>query len=842
MLTAAIRDLHLCHPHQFLTDVRTRCPELWEHNPYITPLSEKDAEVELIECEYPLINRCNETPYHCLHGFIEFFNDKLKLQIKPTVFRGDIHLSPLEKSWYSQVYEVTRQNIPFWIVAAGGKYDITIKWWDTQRYQQVIDYFQGKIQFVQIGAEDHYHPKLKGVIDLRGRTNLRELIRLVYHAQGVLCSVTAVMHLAAAIEMKQPRIGNRSCVVIAGGREPSHWEAYPDHQFIHNNGALRCCTKGGCWKDRIVPLGDGDDRDKPNRLCTDVIEGLPRCMDLIHADEVIRRIELYFNGGLLKYLSPQQELAAKRGRSATAKNPLDDQPLNLHNAGLAFDRFIKTIPIYPGYFKGRGIVICAGGVKLFTNAWVCINMLRYLKCQLPIQLWYLGPEELDDRMKELVAPLQVECVDGLTIRKRFPVGKLGGWELKPYAILHCPYEQVLLLDADNMPVTNPEYLFETSQFQTTGAVFWPDYGQFAKGDPIWQSCGLSRPKGPEFESGQLLVDKRRCWQALSLSMWMNEHSDFYYRYIHGDKETFHIAFRKLEKTFALINHPIEPLPGTMCQHDFEGQRVFQHRNSDKWNLFLSNNVVTGFKYEQECRQFIKQLQSAWDGRSSFYYYQQISQLNRKPSRSFRSKLPIIQACMMTCPERKQLCDQTIKNFAATDWNEGLAFVQMDNGENNNHHKRQMRTAWLALKHCLDLKSDYFLFFEDDLIFNKNLRYNLEQWMPLREQSITLAGLYNPGLHESACNIKENFMVINPNAIFGSQAFLISRATVQYLTHNWNRVQGLQDIKISRLAGRLKQPILYHAPSLVDHVGEKSVWGGWFHRAIDFDPLWRACPV
>jgi len=38
MLTAAVRDLHRCHPGQFLTDVRTDYPQLWENNPYLTPL------------------------------------------------------------------------------------------------------------------------------------------------------------------------------------------------------------------------------------------------------------------------------------------------------------------------------------------------------------------------------------------------------------------------------------------------------------------------------------------------------------------------------------------------------------------------------------------------------------------------------------------------------------------------------------------------------------------------------------------------------------------------------------------------------------------------------------
>src|SRR6185503_14693167 len=261
MMTAAVRDLHRCYPGQFITDVRTCFPELWENNPYIAPISEEEAGIETIECTYPLIDQSNWTPYHCLHGYIEFFNERLDLRIKPTEFKGDIHLSEQERVWYSQVHELTRANIPFWIVGAGGKYDITIKWWSTERYQEVIDHFRGRIQFVQVGEEGHHHPKLDGVIDLRGQTNLRELVRLVYHSQGVLCGVTSLMHLAAAIETKDG--SRRPCVVVAGGREPAHWEAYPDHQFIHTNGALPCCSGGACWRDRTFPLNDGDHRDNP---------------------------------------------------------------------------------------------------------------------------------------------------------------------------------------------------------------------------------------------------------------------------------------------------------------------------------------------------------------------------------------------------------------------------------------------------------------------------------------------------------------------------------------------------------------------------------------------------
>jgi hypothetical protein len=104
------------------------------------------------------------------------------------------------------------------------------------------------------------------------------------------------------------------------------WEAYPHHQYIHTNGALFCCDDGGCWKSRTVPLDDGDEKDKPEHLCLNVVThelprvkgvrtveeyALPRCMDMISAEEVIRRIEFYFTGGALEFLTAAEGRIAK---------------------------------------------------------------------------------------------------------------------------------------------------------------------------------------------------------------------------------------------------------------------------------------------------------------------------------------------------------------------------------------------------------------------------------------------------------------------------------------------------------------------------------------------------
>ncbi len=119
------------------------------------------------------------------------------------------------------------------------------------------------------------------------------------------------MHLAAAVDSPPGSPRGRPCVVIAGGREPPHFTAYPHHQYIHRVGALPCCDQGGCWKSRTVALGDGDEKDAPGELCVNVVDGrLPRCMDMISARDVIERIELYFDGGLLPKRKPRLETPA----------------------------------------------------------------------------------------------------------------------------------------------------------------------------------------------------------------------------------------------------------------------------------------------------------------------------------------------------------------------------------------------------------------------------------------------------------------------------------------------------------------------------------------------------
>ena len=80
MLTAAVRDLHLAHPRQFETDVRTSADALWENNPFITRLNEGSPDVQVMDMHYPLIHQSNHRPYHFIHGYTQFLEEQLGLR------------------------------------------------------------------------------------------------------------------------------------------------------------------------------------------------------------------------------------------------------------------------------------------------------------------------------------------------------------------------------------------------------------------------------------------------------------------------------------------------------------------------------------------------------------------------------------------------------------------------------------------------------------------------------------------------------------------------------------------------------------------------------------------
>jgi ADP-heptose:LPS heptosyltransferase/SAM-dependent methyltransferase len=282
VMTSAIRALHKAYPEKFKTDVRSPAPEIFFNSPYISHLDDQDSEVRIIEMQYPEIHSSGESGKHFSDGHRIFLSKELGIPIPQAGITPDIFLNQDEIFWTNPLTLEHGYKEKYWIVNAGSKSDYTLKQYFY--YQEVINLLKNKIIFVQIGQKEHKHTQLGGVFDMLGKTpSLRQLFRLIYHAEGILTCVSLPLHVAAAF--KKP------CVCVALGREGPRWEFYPNQRFLHTTGCLKCCSWDGCWKNKLED-------------CLNLVEDkkngkVPKCQKLITPEQIVEAVMMYYNGDIL---------------------------------------------------------------------------------------------------------------------------------------------------------------------------------------------------------------------------------------------------------------------------------------------------------------------------------------------------------------------------------------------------------------------------------------------------------------------------------------------------------------------------------------------------------------
>jgi ADP-heptose:LPS heptosyltransferase len=275
MMTGAIRDLHKGHSGKYLTDVRGRWPALWEHNPYLTPLEDKGEGVKHLVVGYPLIQ--NAQSMHFSDGPRLDLAQQLGVPIPWTSMNPDIHLSDKEKS-DNVVHDLLRYSGKYWVLNAGYKKDAPLKCYPF--WQEVVDLLKNHIQIVQVGTKNDIHPELHSVFNIVGKTDVRELIRIIYRAEGTLGPISMQFVLAAAF--------NRPSVIVAGGKEPPRWQMYNYQRYLSVCGCLKCAPGNGCWTAAY-------------ESCKSRVGNVPRCFAMIRPEDVARAVMLYYEGGMLTF-------------------------------------------------------------------------------------------------------------------------------------------------------------------------------------------------------------------------------------------------------------------------------------------------------------------------------------------------------------------------------------------------------------------------------------------------------------------------------------------------------------------------------------------------------------
>lgn len=302
VMTSLVRDIHLAFPGRYQTSVYTPFREVWQNNPYIISSANRPDATWLPLSYGADIYRAGREPVHFLQAWHRDFQRRTNIEVPLLHPKPDLHLSEEEM--------VRPLSERYWVVIAGGKTDFTTKHWLYHRHQEVVDTLGGLgLTVVQMGAvgKEHRHPKLRGVVDRVGDTSVREMMRYIYHSEGVICTITAAMHIAAAFD--------KPCVVTAGGREEWHWEGYTNetrhfgeaagpvkvpHRFLHTMGLLDCCAQKGCWKNK-VHIQEEDSRKSYCHRPTKVKgQNIPECMAMITTDHVVSAVLSYYFDGTLE--------------------------------------------------------------------------------------------------------------------------------------------------------------------------------------------------------------------------------------------------------------------------------------------------------------------------------------------------------------------------------------------------------------------------------------------------------------------------------------------------------------------------------------------------------------
>lgn len=274
-------------------------------------------------------------------------------------------------------------------------------------------------------------------------------------------------------------------------------------------------------------------------------------------------------------------------------------------------------------YKGDGIVMVGGG-KFSWFVLLAVENLRATGSELPVEVLIPTEQEYEQHLcEDLLPDLNAKCV---VLTRRLPFLKqfesiIGGYQYKSLALLSSSFENVLLLDADNLAVANPDRLFHAEPFSSTGMVLWPDYWKrvthpdfyriakysvspdrvrYVRDDltpPELYVSGNENPADdvplhdrqgaiPDLttESGQILVNKRTHIKSLLLSLYYNLYGPHQYYPLfsqggegEGDKETFLAAAVFYDEPVYRVKKICDTLGYWMENpHKFVGVGMVQH--------------------------------------------------------------------------------------------------------------------------------------------------------------------------------------------------------------------------------------------------------------------------
>ena len=204
----------------------------------------------------------------------------------------------------------------------------------------------------------------------------------------------------------------------------------------------------------------------------------------------------------------------------TIKNWLSITPEEMEAMRKMHAELVGKMPAYPeNVYKGRGLIYVVGGVYSEYAA-TSVGMLRLLGSTLPVEMWFKDSAEMKPGWCEEIAQEGIAC---RLLSDYMDVSNFTqGFQFKSASLFFSSFQEVLYLDADSIPVRNPDTIFDSDPYRQTGVVLWPDLWKGTESPMTGYITGASEEVArassevQTVESGEILWDKKRHWRVSTL--------------------------------------------------------------------------------------------------------------------------------------------------------------------------------------------------------------------------------------------------------------------------------------------------------------------------------------
>lgn len=217
--------------------------------------------------------------------------------------------------------------------------------------------------------------------------------------------------------------------------------------------------------------------------------------------------------------------------------------------------------------KGRGIVMTTGDnfAPLAAN---CIKALRLLGCNLPVEVFFHGGNDLS--LKWVSYFNRIKNVKVVDVQRVFDMTNIEvpRWAIKSFAALGSSFTENIIIDADAVVLTDPEGLFEDEGYVRTGTLFFTDrtmWGYHSKNMTSFIESSLRAPPSDackstkiyrmlsnyQLKTGLMLIDKSRHLYGLLAACRLNSNPDSerLRTFVHSDKEMFWLGMELADEPY-----------------------------------------------------------------------------------------------------------------------------------------------------------------------------------------------------------------------------------------------------------------------------------------------------